>query len=58
MYHAEEAQENFLVLAGEFLLIVEGEERLLRASDFVPTLRSGPNTSSWGPAAARVWSSA
>ena len=35
MYHAEEAQEDFLVLAGECLLIVEGEERLLRAWDFV-----------------------
>ena len=35
MYHAEEAQEDFLVLAGECLLIVEGEERLLKAWDFV-----------------------
>jgi len=35
MYHTEEAQEDFLVLAGECLLIVEGEERLLRAWDFV-----------------------
>ena len=35
MYHGEEAQENFLVLAGECLLIVEGEERHLKAWDFV-----------------------
>jgi uncharacterized cupin superfamily protein len=31
MYHAEEAQEDFLVLSGECLLIVEGEERPLKA---------------------------
>jgi uncharacterized cupin superfamily protein len=35
MYHAEDAQEDFLVLSGECLLIVEGEERRLRAWDFV-----------------------
>ena len=35
MYHGEEAQEDFLVLAGECLLLVEGEERLLRQWDFV-----------------------
>jgi uncharacterized cupin superfamily protein len=35
MYHAEDAQEDFLVLAGECLLLVEGHERLLRAWDFV-----------------------
>src|SRR5438132_7897121 len=35
MYHAESGQENFLVLAGECLLVVEGEERRLRAWDFV-----------------------
>jgi uncharacterized cupin superfamily protein len=35
MYHGEGAQEDFLVLAGECLLIVEGEERLLRQWDFV-----------------------
>ena len=34
MYHAEESQEAFLVLLGECLLIVEGEERPLRAWDF------------------------
>ena len=35
MYHAEDAQEDFLVLSGECLLIVEGEERPLKAWDFV-----------------------
>jgi uncharacterized cupin superfamily protein len=35
MYHWEADQEGFLVLAGEALLIVEGEERLLRQWDFV-----------------------
>jgi uncharacterized cupin superfamily protein len=35
MYHRESTQEDFLVLAGECLLLVEGEERLLRAWDFV-----------------------
>ena len=35
MYHGEPAQEDFLVLRGECLLIVEGRERLLRAWDFV-----------------------
>jgi uncharacterized cupin superfamily protein len=35
MYHAEGAQEDFLVLSGECLLIVEGQDRPLRAWDFV-----------------------
>jgi uncharacterized cupin superfamily protein len=35
MYHAENVQEDFLVLSGECLLLVEGEERRLRAWDFV-----------------------
>ena len=34
-YHAEDAQEDFLVLDGECLLIVEGQERALRRWDFV-----------------------
>jgi uncharacterized cupin superfamily protein len=34
MYHYENDQEGFLVLAGEPLLIVEGEERRLRPWDF------------------------
>jgi uncharacterized cupin superfamily protein len=35
MYHWEADQEDFLVLAGQALLIVEGEERPLQAWDFV-----------------------
>jgi len=35
MYHAESNQEDFLVLAGECLAIIEGEERRLRTWDFV-----------------------
>jgi uncharacterized cupin superfamily protein len=35
MYHAEDEQEDFLVLSGECLLLVEGQERRLRAWDFV-----------------------
>jgi uncharacterized cupin superfamily protein len=35
MYHWEADQEDFLVLAGEALLIVEGEERRLRRWDLV-----------------------
>src|SRR6478672_4193868 len=35
LYHSESTQEDFLVLAGECLLLVEGEERRLRAWDFV-----------------------
>ncbi len=34
MYHRENAQEDFLVLRGECVLIVEGEERKLKAWDF------------------------
>jgi uncharacterized cupin superfamily protein len=41
MYHWEADQEDFLVVAGEALLIVEGEERPLRQWDFV---HCPPNT--------------
>jgi uncharacterized cupin superfamily protein len=34
MYHRENAQEGFLVLAGECTLIVEGQERKLHEWDF------------------------
>ncbi len=34
MYHWESDQEGFLVLSGEALLLVEGEERPLRQWDF------------------------
>ena len=35
MYHWEADQEDFLVVSGEALLIVEGDERRLQAWDFV-----------------------
>jgi uncharacterized cupin superfamily protein len=35
VYHWERDQEDFLVVAGDALLLVEGEERQLRAWDFV-----------------------
>lgn len=35
LYHAEEDQEDFLVLAGTATLLVEGEERPLEQWDFV-----------------------
>ena len=34
-YHAEEGQEDFLVLSGECLVLIEGEERRLKAWDLV-----------------------
>ena len=41
LYHAEETQEGFLVLAGKCLAIVEGRERELRQWDY---FHSPPNT--------------
>jgi len=35
LYHEENAQEDFLVLGGACVLVVNGEERPLRAWDFV-----------------------
>jgi len=37
MYHWEADQEDFLVLSGEAVLLVDGEERPLRQWDFVHT---------------------
>jgi uncharacterized cupin superfamily protein len=34
-YHAEADQEDFLVLSGECLVLIEGQERRLKAWDFV-----------------------
>ena len=36
MYHGEDEQEDFLVLAGECLLLIEGEERLAAAVGLRP----------------------
>lgn len=41
MYHWESDQEGFLVVSGEAILIIEGEERPLHAWDFV---HCPPNT--------------
>src|SRR3954454_7716858 len=35
MYHAETNQEGFLVLSGECIAVVEGEERRMRAWDYL-----------------------
>jgi quercetin dioxygenase-like cupin family protein len=35
VYHRERGQEGFLVVSGECVLVIEGEERRLRAWDFV-----------------------
>jgi uncharacterized cupin superfamily protein len=35
LYHGEAGQENFLVVSGECALVIEGEERRLKAWDFV-----------------------
>jgi uncharacterized cupin superfamily protein len=35
MYHGEDEQEDFLVLSGECLLLIEGEERPLKQWDLV-----------------------
>jgi hypothetical protein len=39
MYHWEAAQEDFLMLSGEALLVIEGEERTIRQWDFVTALQ-------------------
>jgi uncharacterized cupin superfamily protein len=35
VYHGERGQEDFLVVSGECVLVIEGEERRLNAWDFV-----------------------
>jgi quercetin dioxygenase-like cupin family protein len=35
IYHGENGQEDFLVVSGECILVIEGEERRLKAWDFV-----------------------
>ncbi len=35
LYHRESVQEDFLVVAGECLVLIEGEERRLKTWDFV-----------------------
>lgn len=47
MYHAENDQEGFLVLSGECLAIIEGEERRMRAWDYFHCPPITPARSSW-----------
>ena len=49
LYHWEADQEDFLVLAGDALLIVEGEERPLRQWDFVHCPPGARHTIVGGP---------
>jgi uncharacterized cupin superfamily protein len=44
MYHWEADQEDFLVLRGEAILVVDGEERPLEQWDFVHTPANVPHT--------------
>ena len=58
LYHSESVQEDFLVLSGECLLLVEEQERRLKAWDFIhfaPGTRhicigAGPNSAKAGSA--------
>ncbi|WP_037494251.1 cupin domain-containing protein [Solirubrobacter soli] len=54
MYHHEAGQEDFLVLRGRALLIVEGVERPLRAWDLVHCPPRMPHTIVGGPEPALV----
>src|SRR5690242_11441087 len=53
MYHREPDQEGFLVIAGECLAIVEGEERRMRTWDYL-TARRTRRTSRSAPATGRA----
>ena len=53
MYHREAAQEDFLVLAGECLLLIEKRSGRLRRGTS-STARRAPSTSSSAPATGRV----
>ena len=49
LYHSESVQEDFLVLSGECLLLIEEEERQLKAWDFIH-FAPGRGTSASAPA--------
>jgi uncharacterized cupin superfamily protein len=55
LYHSENSQEDFLVLGGECLGILDGEDRSLRAWDSC-TARPGRRTCSWERGRARAGS--
>ena len=57
LYHHEAGQEDFLVLRGDCLLIVEGEERPLGAARPRPLPAARRRTRSSAPATRRRWSS-
>ena len=44
IYHSEDAQEDFLVLSGECLALVDGDEHPLRSGDFVHCPARTPHT--------------
>jgi uncharacterized cupin superfamily protein len=50
MYHWEDVQEGFLVLSGEAVLVIEGEERRLGQWDYVHCPRKTVHTIVGGPA--------
>ena len=52
-YHSEPVQEDFLVLHGECIVILDGEERPLRQWDFLHC-PAGSSTCSWAPATGRA----
>ncbi len=54
MYHHEPYQEGFLVLDGEAVLIIEGEERALKRWDYVHCPRDVPHVIVGGPTGAFV----
>ena len=56
-YHGEDEQEDFLVLSGECLVLIEGQERPLQAVGLRALPGRGPSTCSSGPATGRARSS-
>ena len=53
LYHAEDAHEGFLVLSGECIAVVEGEERRMRRWDYFHSRRSTARASRRRPAGIR-----
>ena len=54
LYHAEEAQEGFLVLAGECLAVIEGQEHPLRQWDYFHCPPRNPPCPRRAPATGRA----
>ena len=53
LYHGERGQEDFLVVSGECLLVIEGEERNLKPG-ISSTARRGRSTPSSAPVTGRA----